>query len=132
MSMGLCPTRASRAREPRYNERKISRHEERPVVTLRRQYDETNERHDLKTWNLRHTKKADNTLKNNFRSEEVFAGPWKVSIDFVHDLTSYHVLARLPAAVRQMSPRSDGRERRKSSLDTCGRRLSSKGRGKEQ
>ena len=78
------------------------------------------------------TKTADNNLKNNFRSEEVFAGAWKVSIDFVHDLTSYHVLARLPAAVRQMSPRSDGRERRKSSLDTCGRRLSSKGRGKEQ
>ena len=78
------------------------------------------------------TKTADNNLKNNFRSEEVFAGPWKVSIDFVHDLTSYHVLARLPAAVRQMSPRSDWRERRKSSLDTCRRGLSSKGRGKEQ
>ena len=78
------------------------------------------------------TKTADNNLKNNFRSEEVFAGAWKVSIDFVHDLTSYHVLARLPAAVRQMSPRSDWRERRKSRLDTCGRGLSSKGRGKEQ
>ena len=37
-----------------YNERNISRHEERPVVTRRKQYDETNERHDLKTWNLHH------------------------------------------------------------------------------
>ena len=78
------------------------------------------------------TATTNNNLKNNFWSEEVFAGPWKVSIDFAHDLTSYHVLARLPAAVREMSPRSDGRERRKGSADTCGRGLSSKGRGKEQ
>ena len=38
----------------RYNERKNSRNEERPVVTRRKQYHETNKRHDLKTWNLRH------------------------------------------------------------------------------
>ena len=37
-----------------YNERKNSRNEERPVVTRRKQYHETNKRHDLKTWNLRH------------------------------------------------------------------------------
>ena len=37
-----------------YKERKISRQQERPVVTQRKQYHETNERHDLKTWNLRH------------------------------------------------------------------------------
>ena len=50
-----------------YNESKFSRHEERPVVTRRKQYHETNEQRDLKT--------ADKNLKNNFRSEEVFAGP---------------------------------------------------------
>ena len=37
-----------------YNETKISRQEERPVVTRRKHYDETNERHDLKTLNLPH------------------------------------------------------------------------------
>ena len=37
-----------------YKESKFSRHEEKPVVTRRKQYHETNERHDLKTWNLRH------------------------------------------------------------------------------
>ena len=75
---------------------------------------------------------TDNNLKNNFRSEEVFGEPWKVIIDFVHDLTSYHVLTWLPAAAREMNPRSDRRERRKSNLGTCGRDLSSKGREKEK
>ena len=35
------------------------------------------------------TRIADNNLKNNFRNEEVFAGPWKVSINFAQDLTPY-------------------------------------------
>ena len=57
-----------------YNERKISRHEERPAVPRRKQYDETKG-----TTTRRHrtcaTKTRDNNLKNNFRSEVVFAGP---------------------------------------------------------
>ena len=82
-----------------YNERKISRHEERLAVPRRKQYDETNEGHST---TRRHgtyaTKTTDNKLKKHFRSKEVFAGPWKVSIDFAHYLTPYHVLVRLPAA----------------------------------
>ena len=59
-----------------YNERKISRHKERPAVPQREQYDETNEGHAT---TRRHgtytTKTKDSKMKENFRSEEVFAGP---------------------------------------------------------
>ena len=57
------------------NERKISRHEERPAVpeensTMKRTRGTTTRRHETYA-----TKTTDNNLKNNFRSEEVFAGP---------------------------------------------------------
>ena len=64
-----------------YNESKFSRHEEKPVVTRREQYHETNERHDLKTWNLRH-EDSRQKLEEQFSKRRSVCGSMKSKYRF--------------------------------------------------